>query len=100
MPARPKELTTRTCQYGHCGKKFQTSNYKRKYCSLECSEDAQGGADRHNGRMEKDPTPEEILEMTRKIRSGELVIESTQKRTGVGKHRIPPSWCARKIHRG
>ena len=96
MPVRQKELPTRTCQYGPCGKKFKTANYKRKYCSFECSEDAQGGADRHNGRMEKDPTPEEIAEFCRLIRSGELVIESTQQNQGYRRPRLKPNWVMEK----
>lgn len=96
MPVRPKELTTRTCQYAHCGKKFKTANYQRKYCSFECSENAQGGADRHNGRMEKDPTEEEIADMCRRIRSGELVIQSSQERVGAPRIRIKPNWFMEK----
>ena len=96
MPVRPKQFVTLECRYVGCKKKFVTANYKRKYCSFDCSELAQGGADRHNGRMEKDPTPEQILEMCRKIRSGEIVIESTQRGSGARRPRLKPNWVFRK----
>jgi len=96
MPVKPKVLYSNTCKYIHCKKKFRTANYKRKYCSYECSENAQGGADRHNGRMEKDPTEEEIADMCRKIRSGELVVQSQKERPGAPRIRIKPNWFMEK----
>jgi len=91
MPIKPvKYLVRNVCQYCH---KETYGKHRRKYCSFDCSELAQGGADRHNGRMPNDPTPEQILELCRQIREGEIVISQ-----GAGSKacRQKPNWVMEK----
>ena len=78
------------CQYKGCGVVFYCSHSNRRYCSFACSELAQG--ERKQDKMATDPTPEEIADMCRKIRSGELVIQSSQERAGAARVRIKPNW--------
>jgi len=91
MPSRQAEsLVRNVCKL--CGK-VTSGKHKRKYCSSECSEEALGGADRHMGRMERDPTPEQIAEMCRQMRDGELVVGQG---VGTKASRQKPSWVVSK----
>ena len=60
------------CQYAECGAIFYCA-HRRKYCSFECSELAQG-KNRYMDKLDRDPTPEQIAEMCRQIRDGEIVV--------------------------
>lgn len=90
MTVRPKYLLRNVCQY--CGRETY-GKHRRKYCSYDCSELAQGGADRYNGRLDKDPTPEQIAEMCRQIRDGEIVVSQG---AGSKMHRQKANWVGRK----
>jgi len=79
------------CQYEECGVVFFAA-HRRKYCSYECSEFAQG-KNRHKDKLDKDPTPEEIADMCEKIRNGEIVVSQ-----GAGSKacRQKPNWVYRR----
>ena len=91
MPIRPpKYLVRNVCE--HCGQETY-GKHRRKYCSSECSAEAQGGTDRHMGRMERDPTPEQIAEMCRQMKEGEIVVS---KGVGTKANRQKPNWVVSK----
>ena len=79
------------CRYKECGIIFYSA-HRRKYCSYECSEHAQRD-NRPSDKLDKDPTPEEIAEMCRQIREGEIFISQ-----GAGSKacRQKPNWAFRK----
>lgn len=91
MPSRsPDYLLRNVCV--HCGKETY-GKHRRKYCSSECIEEAQGGVDPITGRMSRDPTPEQIAEMCKKLREGELHVSSA---SGSKFNRQPPNWFVSK----
>ena len=63
-----------------CGKKFVNvqshPNRKRKTCSHLCHRKLVK-VSATNAHRQVDPTPEEIAEMCRKIRSGEIIVRGT-----------------------
>ena len=76
---------TRECAW--CGAVFVPFSLSR-FCGPECKsekrmDDEENGA----GRASFVPSPEHIAEQCRLIRTGELVIGSTQKRADPGKRR-------------
>lgn len=79
------------CQYSECGAIFYCA-HRRKYCSFECSELAQG-KDRYLDKLDRDPTPDQIAEMCRQIRDGEIVVSQG---AGSKANRQPPNWVGRK----
>lgn len=75
MASYMKHPVTLSCR--HCKQQFETRYKQRKYCSAACKVLAvRECSDRHE---EKDPTPEQIAEMCRKIRTGEIVIDGGRK---------------------
>ena len=82
------------CQYAKCQKIFYVSNTNKKYCSWECAGLARG--DTRHDMQPNDPTPEQIADMCRRIRSGEIVVHSSQERDGAPRLRLRPNWFFRK----
>lgn len=82
-------------QCKHCQKIFYAHNSNKKYCTYECAGLAQ--SDTRHDMQPTDPTPQEIADICRKIKSGELVIHSSPEHEGaVRRGNLRPNWVLTK----